>query len=219
MSIVPKCVEISCNEVLCSLHNVYDIDQENCQSVKNGFIMTCIHHNLQVWCIEQNLKWPSHPEPEIIVSLQSTSSWTEQTKDVTLLCEGKSWRTCILVTIKCYAEDMGVLGFDETSCPELPWPSKEKHRKAADAAWRAHKQCFLYKWQNFRNFAKVFQKMAKQQKNKKKQKFLWFWRIFASFFDIKIIKLATSRIRVVFFGGETSQLVDFRFSENETKKT
>jgi hypothetical protein len=61
--------------------------------------------------------------------------------------------------------------------------------------------------------------MAKQQKNKKKQKFLWFWRIFASFFDIKIIKLATSRIRVVFFGGETSQLVDFRFSENETKKT
>jgi hypothetical protein len=34
----------------------------------------------------------------------------------------------------------------------------------------------------------------------------------------KVIKLATSRIRVVFFGGETSQLVDFRFSENETKK-
>jgi hypothetical protein len=27
---------------------------------------------------------------------------------------------------------MGVLGFDETSSPELPWPSKEKHRKAAD---------------------------------------------------------------------------------------
>jgi hypothetical protein len=27
---------------------------------------------------------------------------------------------------------MGVQGFDETSCPEFPWPSKEKHRKAAD---------------------------------------------------------------------------------------
>ncbi len=172
MSIVPKCVEISCNEVLCSLHNVYDIDQENCQSVKNGFIMTCIHHNLQVWCIEQNLKWPSHPEPEIIVSLQSISSWTEQTKDVALLCEGKSWRTCILVTIKCYAEDMDVLGFDETSCPELPWPSKEKHRKAADVPTCKLMQLeeltssvFFINGKTFAILRKFF-RMAKQQKTK-----------------------------------------------------
>jgi len=27
---------------------------------------------------------------------------------------------------------MEVLGFDETFCPELPLPSKKKHRKAAD---------------------------------------------------------------------------------------
>ncbi len=151
MSIVPKCVEISCNEALCSLHNVHDIDQENCQSMKNGFVMTCIHHNLQLWCIEQNLKWPSHPEPEIIVSLQSTSSWTEQTKDVTLLCECKSWRACSLVTIQSYAEYMGVQGFDETSCPELSLALERKAQEGssctnlqADASWRAHKQCFFF---------------------------------------------------------------------------
>jgi hypothetical protein len=64
--------------------------------------------------------------------------------------------------------------------------------------------------EKFRNFANFFSETGKT--TKKEQKETKVFVIFEDFYVIfrhKKIKLATSRIRVVSFGGENSQLVDF----------
>jgi hypothetical protein len=84
---------------------------------------------------------------------------------------------------------MEVLGFDETFCPELPWPSKEKHRKAADVP-----TCKLMHLEEITSsvfflngkisqLCDFFQKMAKQPKTKKQKEA----EIFVIFKDFLVI--------------------------------